>query len=87
MKNGTSRQVLRKYKKGYSGFSTRLFCGCCGGMLEADTWNMGSAGKKQNIRYGYAETVLLQGSLTVHSEKPHRNFFMKNSVKVYLLKI
>ena len=40
--------------------------------------------RKQNIRYGYAETVLLQGNLTVHSEKPHRNFFMKNSVTDYL---
>lgn len=50
MKNGTSRQVLRKYKKGYSGFSTRLFCGCCGGMLEADTWNMGPAGKKTKYK-------------------------------------
>ena len=50
MKNGTSRQVLRKYKKGYSGFSTRLFCGRCGGMLEADTWNMGPAGKKTKCK-------------------------------------
>lgn len=50
MKNGTSRQVLRKYKKGYSGFSTRLFCGCCGGMLEADTWNMGPARKKTKYK-------------------------------------
>lgn len=36
LKNGTSKRVLREYKKGYSGFSSRLFCGCCGGMLEAD---------------------------------------------------
>ena len=43
--------------------------------------------RKQNIRYGYAETVLLQGSLTVHSEKPHRNFSMKNSVKACLHRI
>ena len=50
MKNGTSRQVLRKYKKGYSGFSTRLFCGCCGGMLEADNWNMGPAGQKKKYK-------------------------------------
>lgn len=40
--------------------------------------------RKQNIRYGYAEIVLLRGNLTVHSEKPHRNFFMKNSVTDYL---
>lgn len=50
MKNGTSRQVIRKYKKGYSGFSTRLFCGGCGGMLEADTWNMGPVGKKTKYK-------------------------------------
>lgn len=50
MKNGTSRQMLRKYKKGYSGFSTRLFCGCCGGMLEADIWNMRPAGKKTKYK-------------------------------------
>ena len=44
LKNGTSKQVLREYKKGYSGFSSRLFCGYCGGMLEADYWKMGPAG-------------------------------------------
>lgn len=47
LKNGTSKRVLREYKKGYSGFSSRLFCGCCGGMLEADNWKMGPAGQKE----------------------------------------
>ena len=47
LKNGTTRQILRVYKKGYSGFSTRLFCGQCGGMLEADSWRMGTAGHKK----------------------------------------
>ena len=47
LKNGTSKRVLREYKKGYSGFSSRLFCGRCGGMLEADNWKMGPAGQKE----------------------------------------
>ena len=50
LKNGTSKQILREYKKGYSGFSSRLFCGCCGGMLEADNWNMGPAGQKKKYK-------------------------------------
>lgn len=37
LKNGTIRKILRIYMKEHSGFSTRLFCGYCGGMLEADT--------------------------------------------------
>ena len=50
LKNGTVKSVLREYKKGYSGFSSRLFCGCCGGMLEADNWNMGPAGQKKKYK-------------------------------------
>lgn len=50
LKNGTSRRILRVYKKGYSGFSKSLFCGNCGGMLEADTWRMGPIGKNQKIK-------------------------------------
>lgn len=50
LKNGTSKQVLREYKKGYSGFSSRLFCGYCGGMLEADYWKMGPAGQKKKYK-------------------------------------
>lgn len=50
LKNGTSKQILREYRKGYSGFSSRLFCGCCGGMLEADNWKMGPAGQKKKYK-------------------------------------
>ena len=50
LKNGTVKSVLREYKKGYSGFSSRLFCGCCGGMLESDNWNMGPAGQKKKYK-------------------------------------
>ena len=50
LKDGKTKQVLRVYKKGYSGFSSRIYCGCCGGMLEADTWNMGPAGKKKKYK-------------------------------------
>ena len=50
LKNGTVKSVLREYKKGYSGFSSRLFCGCCGGMLEADNWKMGPAGQKKKYK-------------------------------------
>lgn len=50
LKNGTSKQILREYKKGYSGFSSRLFCGCCGGMLEADNWKMGPTGQKKKYK-------------------------------------
>ena len=50
LKNGTSKQILRECRKGYSGFSSRLFCGCCGGMLEADNWNMGPAGQKKKYK-------------------------------------
>ena len=50
LKNGTVKCVLREYKKGYSGFSSRLFCGCCGGMLEADNWKMGPAGQKKKYK-------------------------------------
>ena len=50
LKNGTSKQILREYKKGFSGFSSKLFCGHCGGMLEADAWNMGPAGKKTKYK-------------------------------------
>ena len=50
LKNGSVKSVLREYKKGYSGFSSRLFCGCCGGMLEADNWNMGPAGQKKKYK-------------------------------------
>ncbi len=50
MKNGITRQIIRKYQKGYSGFSMRLFCGSCGGMLESDTWKMGPAGKKTKCK-------------------------------------
>lgn len=47
LKNGRTKQILRTYSKGYSGFSSRIVCGCCGGMLESDTWKMGPAGKKK----------------------------------------
>ena len=50
LQNGVSKQILREYRKGYSGFSSRLFCGCCGGRLEADTWRMGKAGQKENYK-------------------------------------
>lgn len=50
LKNGTVKSVLREYKKGYSGFSSRLFCGCCGGMLEADNWKMGPASQKKKYK-------------------------------------
>lgn len=50
LKNGTIKRVLREYQKGYSGFSGRLFCGCCGGVLESDSWNMGSTGKKKKYK-------------------------------------
>lgn len=49
-RNGTSKRILRVYKKGYSGFSSRLFCGQCGGMLESDTWKMGPAGQKEKYK-------------------------------------
>lgn len=45
--NGKNREVLRSYRKGYSGFSSRLYCGNCGGILKADTWRMGAAGQKK----------------------------------------
>ena len=44
--SGLEKHIVRKYKKGYSGFSKKLVCGCCGGMLEADTWRIGPAGQK-----------------------------------------
>lgn len=50
LKNGTTKKILRTYKKGFSGFSSKLFCGHCGRMLEADTWNMGPAGKKTKYK-------------------------------------
>ena len=48
--SGVKLHVFRTYKKGYSGFSKKLFCGCCGGMLEADSWRIGPAGEKQKFK-------------------------------------
>lgn len=50
LKDGTEKQILRTYRKGYSGFSSRLVCGCCGGRLEADVWSMGPAGEKKKYK-------------------------------------
>lgn len=50
LKNGITRQILRVYKKGHSGFSGRLFCGQCGGSLEANAWRMGPAGHKRTYK-------------------------------------
>lgn len=50
LKNGTEKKILREYQKGYCGFSSRLFCGCCGGMLEADNWRMGTSGQKKKYK-------------------------------------
>lgn len=50
LNNGSMKKVMRAYQKGYSGFSKKLICGCCGGMLESDTWKMGPAGQKQKVK-------------------------------------
>ena len=50
LNNGSVKKVMRAYKKGYSGFSGKLTCGCCGGKLESDTWKMGSAGQKEKVK-------------------------------------
>ena len=47
LKNGTSKQILREYKKGHSVFSSRLFCGHCGRMLESGNRNIGPVGQKK----------------------------------------
>ena len=50
LNNGSVKKVMRAYKKGYSGFSGKLTCGCCGSKLESDTWKMGPAGQKEKIK-------------------------------------
>lgn len=50
LKNGKKRKLLRMYTKGYSGFSRRLFCGFCGGMLEADTRILSINGEKKKYK-------------------------------------
>lgn len=50
MNNGSVKKVWRAYKKGYSGFSGKLTCGCCGGNYERDTWRMGPAGQKEKVK-------------------------------------
>ena len=45
---GKQKRVMRKYKKGNSGFSGKVICGNCGSTLESDTWKMGPAGQKVN---------------------------------------
>ncbi len=49
LNNGVVKHTFRNYKKGYSGFSKKIFCGCCGSMLEADTWRMGHEKEKHKV--------------------------------------
>ena len=44
--NGKQKRIIRKYKKGYSGFSGKVKCGNCGETLVSDTWNIGPVGQK-----------------------------------------
>lgn len=44
--SGNEKRIIRKYKKGHSGFTKKLVCGGCGGILESDTWNMRTTGHK-----------------------------------------
>ena len=50
--------------------------------LTIGTWD--PPGKKRSTKSGYAENALLKESLILHLERPHRHFFMKKSVTVYL---
>lgn len=50
LKNRIIRKILRTYTKTRSGFSARLFCGHCGGMLEADTRILSINGEKKKYK-------------------------------------
>lgn len=50
LKNRIIRKILRTYTKTRSGFSARLFCGHCGGMLEADTRILSIDGEKKKYK-------------------------------------
>ena len=75
MKMVQAGRFLEKYKRATAVFPHGCFVDAAVECLKQilGIWDLPE--RKQNIRYGYAETVRLQGSLTVHSEKPHRNFF------------
>ena len=47
--------------------------------LTIGTWD--PPGKKRSTKSGYAENALLKKSLILHSEWPHRHFFMKNGLE------
>lgn len=90
LKNGTSKRVLREYKKGYSGFSSRLFCGCCGGMLEADNWKMGPAGQKEKHKVWVCrecpaprefDSIFRKASQTLFCEEQVDGLFAQNIEK------
>lgn len=90
LKNGTERKVLREYKKGYSGFSGRLFCGQCSGKLESNTWNTGKNGHKQKSRVWecrhcsaekLADNVIRQAAEGIFHEKQCEGLFAQNIEK------
>lgn len=75
LKNGSSRKVLRVYSKGYSGFSTRLYCGDCGGMLESDNWRFGPKGQKTNHKVWVCNNCSAPRELDSIFVKAARHFF------------
>ena len=90
LKNGTRKRVLREYKKGYRGFSSRLFCGCCGGMLEADNWKMGPAGQKKKYKVWVCrecsaprefDSTFRKATQTLFNEKQVDGLFAQNIEK------
>lgn len=90
LKNGTRKRILREYKKGYSGFSSRLFCGCCGGMLEADNWKMGPAGQKKKYKVWVCrecsaprefDSTFRKATQTLFNEKQVDGLFAQNIEK------
>lgn len=90
LKNGTSKRILREYRKGYSGFSSRLFCGCCGGILEADNWKMGPAGQKKKYKVWVCrecsaprefDSTFRKAAQTLFNEKQVDGLFAQNIEK------
>ncbi len=50
LESGAEKRIIRKYKKGHSGFTKKIVCGCCGSILESDTWSIGITGQKEKCK-------------------------------------
>ena len=48
--DGKKKRMVRTFQKGYSGFSGKIECGECGGILGSDIWKMGPTGQKKKYK-------------------------------------